>query len=50
METLRRLKMVKIYRSYNDLTQLRMLIEMRSGCVYELQTDVCMKHQFVRDY
>ncbi|XP_029925749.1 swi5-dependent recombination DNA repair protein 1 homolog [Myripristis murdjan] len=43
-ETLRRLKMVKMYRSKNDLTQLQMLIDKWRSCVqaalYELQTDL----------
>ncbi|XP_062319805.1 swi5-dependent recombination DNA repair protein 1 homolog [Osmerus eperlanus] len=43
-ETLRRLKMVKMYRSKNDLTQLTRLIgKWRSCCqsaMYELQTDL----------
>ncbi|XP_056291313.1 swi5-dependent recombination DNA repair protein 1 homolog [Pseudoliparis swirei] len=44
METLRRLKMVKMYRSKNDLTQLHTLIDKWRSCVqsalYELQSDV----------
>ncbi|XP_030012524.1 swi5-dependent recombination DNA repair protein 1 homolog [Sphaeramia orbicularis] len=44
METLRRLKMVKMYRSKNDLTQLQTLINKWRGCaqsaLYELQSQV----------
>ncbi|KAK2824394.1 hypothetical protein Q5P01_021569 [Channa striata] len=44
METLRRLKMVKMYRSKNDLTQLQTLIDKWRSCaqsaLYELQSDV----------
>ncbi|XP_068423979.1 swi5-dependent recombination DNA repair protein 1 homolog [Clinocottus analis] len=44
METLRRLKMVKMYRSKNDLTQLHILINKWRSCaqaaLYELQSDV----------
>ncbi|XP_054455758.1 swi5-dependent recombination DNA repair protein 1 homolog [Anoplopoma fimbria] len=44
METLRRLKMVKMYRSKNDLTQLKTLIDKWRSCaqaaLYELQSDV----------
>uniref|UniRef100_UPI003AAEF9A0 swi5-dependent recombination DNA repair protein 1 homolog n=1 Tax=Centroberyx gerrardi TaxID=166262 RepID=UPI003AAEF9A0 len=44
METLRRLKMVKMYRSKNDLTQLQILIDKWRSCaqaaLYELQTDL----------
>ncbi|TNN28595.1 Swi5-dependent recombination DNA repair protein 1 [Liparis tanakae] len=44
METLRRLKMVKMYRSKNDLTQLHTLIDKWRSCaqaaLYELQSDV----------
>ncbi|CAN9499721.1 unnamed protein product [Ophioblennius macclurei] len=44
METLRRLKMVKMYRSKNDLTQLQTLIEKWRSCaqaaLYELQSQV----------
>ncbi|XP_026210814.1 swi5-dependent recombination DNA repair protein 1 homolog [Anabas testudineus] len=44
METLRRLKMVKMYRSKNDLTQLRTLTDKWRSCaqaaLYELQSDV----------
>ncbi|XP_067374705.1 swi5-dependent recombination DNA repair protein 1 homolog isoform X2 [Channa argus] len=44
METLRRLKMVKMYRSKNDLTQLQTLIYKWRSCaqaaLYELQSDV----------
>lgn len=43
-ETLRRLKMVKMYRSKNDLTQLQSLIEKwrrcAQGALYELQSQV----------
>lgn len=43
-ETLRRLKMVKMYRSKNDLTQLQTLIDKWRSCaqaaLYELQSDV----------
>uniref|UniRef100_A0A3P9JC55 Swi5-dependent recombination DNA repair protein 1 homolog n=1 Tax=Oryzias latipes TaxID=8090 RepID=A0A3P9JC55_ORYLA len=43
-ETLRRLKMVKMYRSKNDLTQLQTLIDKWRRCtqnaLYELQSDV----------
>lgn len=43
-ETLRRLRMVKMYRSKNDLTQLRRLIDKWRSCcqsaLYELQTDL----------
>uniref|UniRef100_A0A4W5MZB1 Swi5-dependent recombination DNA repair protein 1 homolog n=1 Tax=Hucho hucho TaxID=62062 RepID=A0A4W5MZB1_9TELE len=43
-ETLRRLKMVKMYRSKNDLTQLRVLIDKWRSCsqaaLYELQSDL----------
>lgn len=43
-ETLRRLKMVKMYRSKNDLTQLQTLIDKWRSCaqaaLYELQADV----------
>ncbi|XP_024152624.1 swi5-dependent recombination DNA repair protein 1 homolog isoform X2 [Oryzias melastigma] len=43
-ETLRRLKMVKMYRSKNDLTQLQTLIDKWRCCsqnaLYELQSDV----------
>uniref|UniRef100_A0A3Q3WQL6 Swi5-dependent recombination DNA repair protein 1 homolog n=1 Tax=Mola mola TaxID=94237 RepID=A0A3Q3WQL6_MOLML len=43
-ETLRRLKMVKMYRSNNDLTQLQMLIDKWRSCaqpvLYELQSGV----------
>ncbi|XP_033468478.1 swi5-dependent recombination DNA repair protein 1 homolog [Epinephelus lanceolatus] len=43
-ETLRRLKMVKMYRSKNDLTQLQTLIDKWRTCaqaaLYELQSDV----------
>lgn len=43
-ETLRRLRMVKMYRSKNDLTQLRRLIEKWRSCcqsaLYELQMDL----------
>ncbi|XP_070696763.1 swi5-dependent recombination DNA repair protein 1 homolog [Pempheris klunzingeri] len=43
-ETLRRLKMVQMYRSKNDLTQLQTLIDKWRGCaqaaLYELQSDV----------
>lgn len=42
-ETLRRLKMVHMYRSKNDLTQLKTLIDKWRSCaqaaLYELQTD-----------
>ncbi|XP_029962780.1 swi5-dependent recombination DNA repair protein 1 homolog [Salarias fasciatus] len=44
METLRRLKMVKMYRSKNDLTQLETLIKKWRSCaqaaLYELQSQV----------
>lgn len=44
METLRRLKMVQMYRSKNDLTQLQTLIDKWRSCaqaaLYELQSDV----------
>ncbi|XP_070772214.1 swi5-dependent recombination DNA repair protein 1 homolog [Enoplosus armatus] len=44
METLRRLKMVQMYRSKNDLTQLQSLIDKWRSCaqdaLYELQSDV----------
>lgn len=44
METLRRLKMVKMYRSKNDLIQLQALIDKWRSCaqaaLYELQSDV----------
>uniref|UniRef100_UPI0037E70EC1 swi5-dependent recombination DNA repair protein 1 homolog n=1 Tax=Semicossyphus pulcher TaxID=241346 RepID=UPI0037E70EC1 len=44
METLRRLKMVQMYRSKNDLTQLQTLIDKWRSCaqaaLYELQTEV----------
>ncbi|KAM3606909.1 uncharacterized protein V6R79_025359 [Siganus canaliculatus] len=44
METLRRLKMVKMYRSKNDLRQLQTLIDKWRGCaqaaLYELQSQV----------
>ncbi|XP_018552358.1 swi5-dependent recombination DNA repair protein 1 homolog [Lates calcarifer] len=44
METLRRLKMVKMYRSKNDLTQLQTLIDKWRSCaqaaLWELQLDV----------
>lgn len=44
METLRRLKMVKMYRSKNDLTQLQTLVDKWRSCaqeaLYELQSDV----------
>ncbi|XP_051231558.1 swi5-dependent recombination DNA repair protein 1 homolog [Dicentrarchus labrax] len=43
-ETLRRLKMVQMYRSKNDLTQLQTLIDKWRSCaqsaLYELQSDV----------
>ncbi|XP_037542394.1 swi5-dependent recombination DNA repair protein 1 homolog [Nematolebias whitei] len=43
-ETLRRLKMVKMYRSKNDLTQLQTLINKWRSCaqagLYELQSEV----------
>ncbi|KAM9364342.1 swi5-dependent recombination DNA repair protein 1 homolog [Pholidichthys leucotaenia] len=43
-ETLRRLKMVKMYRSKNDLTQLQTLIDKWRSCaqaaLYELQSEV----------
>ncbi|XP_010868423.1 swi5-dependent recombination DNA repair protein 1 homolog isoform X2 [Esox lucius] len=43
-ETLRRLKMVKMYRGKNDLTQLRILIDKWRRCsqaaLYDLQSDV----------
>lgn len=43
-ETLRRLKMAKMYRSKNDLTQLQTLIDKWRSCaqaaLYELQTEV----------
>lgn len=43
-ETLRRLKMVKMYRSKNDLTQLQSLIDKWRSCaqaaLYELQSEV----------
>uniref|UniRef100_A0A3P9PD68 Swi5-dependent recombination DNA repair protein 1 homolog n=1 Tax=Poecilia reticulata TaxID=8081 RepID=A0A3P9PD68_POERE len=43
METLRRLKMVKMYRSKNDLTQLQTLIDKWRSCaqaaLYELQSE-----------
>ncbi|KAM7385485.1 hypothetical protein PAMP_001567 [Pampus punctatissimus] len=43
-ETLRRLRMVKMYRSKNDLTQLQTLIDKWRSCsqaaLYELQSDV----------
>lgn len=43
-ETLRRLKMVQMYRSKNDLTQLQSLIDKWRSCaqaaLYELQSDV----------
>ncbi|XP_041722648.1 swi5-dependent recombination DNA repair protein 1 homolog isoform X1 [Coregonus clupeaformis] len=43
-ETLRRLKMVKMYRSKNDLAQLRVLIDKWRSCsqaaLYELQSDL----------
>ncbi|KAM4607881.1 swi5-dependent recombination DNA repair protein 1 homolog [Polymixia lowei] len=43
-ETLRRLKMVKMYRSKNDLTRLQSLIDKWRSCVqaalYELQTEL----------
>ncbi|KAJ8013988.1 hypothetical protein DPEC_G00035560 [Dallia pectoralis] len=43
-ETLRRLKMVKMYRSKNDLTQLRVLIDKWRRCsqaaLYDLQSDL----------
>ncbi|KAL0964461.1 hypothetical protein UPYG_G00324150 [Umbra pygmaea] len=42
-ETLRRLKMVEMYRSKNDLTQLRVLIDKWRSCcqaaLYDLQSD-----------
>ncbi|XP_060895899.1 swi5-dependent recombination DNA repair protein 1 homolog [Labrus mixtus] len=44
METLRRLKMVQMYRSKNDLTQLQTLVDKWRSCaqaaLYELQSDV----------
>lgn len=44
VETLRRLKMVKMYRGKNDLTQLQSLIEKWRSCaqaaLYELQSEV----------
>ncbi|KAM3863127.1 swi5-dependent recombination DNA repair protein 1 homolog [Diretmus argenteus] len=44
METLRRLKMVQMYRGKNDMTQLQILIAKWRSCVqdalYELQTDL----------
>ncbi|XP_068577154.1 swi5-dependent recombination DNA repair protein 1 homolog [Cebidichthys violaceus] len=44
METLRRLKMVQMYRNKNDLTQLQTLIDKWRSCaqaaLYELQSDV----------
>ncbi|XP_029304972.1 swi5-dependent recombination DNA repair protein 1 homolog [Cottoperca gobio] len=44
MDTLRRLKMVQMYRSKNDLTQLQILIDKWRSCsqdaLYELQSDV----------
>ncbi|XP_068184287.1 swi5-dependent recombination DNA repair protein 1 homolog [Antennarius striatus] len=43
-ETLRRLKMVKMYRSKNDLTQLQTLVDKWRSCaqaaLYELQSEV----------
>ncbi|XP_069548888.1 swi5-dependent recombination DNA repair protein 1 homolog [Brachyistius frenatus] len=43
-ETVRRLKMVKMYRSKNDLTQLQTLVDKWRSCaqdaLYELQSDV----------
>uniref|UniRef100_A0A3Q4B2J6 Swi5-dependent recombination DNA repair protein 1 homolog n=1 Tax=Mola mola TaxID=94237 RepID=A0A3Q4B2J6_MOLML len=46
-ETLRRLKMVKMYRSKNDLTQLQMLIDKWRSCAQaaleELQSDVSIQ-------
>nr|XP_020456091.1 swi5-dependent recombination DNA repair protein 1 homolog [Monopterus albus] len=49
METLRRLKMVKMYRSKNDLTQLQTLIDKWRSCaqaaLYELQSDVHVEGQ-----
>ncbi|XP_040905782.1 swi5-dependent recombination DNA repair protein 1 homolog [Toxotes jaculatrix] len=47
METLRRLKMVKMYRSKNDLTQLQTLIDKWRSCAQaalcELQSDVLIE-------
>ncbi|XP_029377024.1 swi5-dependent recombination DNA repair protein 1 homolog [Echeneis naucrates] len=47
METLRRLKMVKMYRSKNDLTQLQILIDKWRSCAQaalcELQSDIQME-------
>ncbi|XP_040034419.1 swi5-dependent recombination DNA repair protein 1 homolog isoform X2 [Gasterosteus aculeatus] len=44
METLRRLKMVKMYRNKNDLTQLQTLVDKWRSCaqaaLYELMSDV----------
>ncbi|XP_031694969.1 swi5-dependent recombination DNA repair protein 1 homolog [Anarrhichthys ocellatus] len=49
METLRRLKMVKMYRNKNDLTQLQTLIDKWRSCaqaaLYELQSDVIVEGQ-----